>query len=282
MFRLFKSDHQNNELVKVNYLNGFVITKCCYSDTHCTLFLYFVWRGHFFVYFSVQNYLKSWEGGWRPGKAVLLLLELRDGGWELCLGGGWGELYDEDLLSEATRASGGGWPGKIGWLDLSSTACLIPDLEDPDPLARDSCGEEIEYDEEECRLFDDELCLDSALWGSGMMTKPEPFDELDFHGVELGVWGGVRIEVLLLKLSRGVIEISTLPPPRTAIADSRMLRLARACWCKWFLLEAAACTRDGGRFIFWYWEFIWASWAAWACRSWWCSSKWGVPAAAAV
>ena len=24
------------------------------------------------------------------------------------------------------------------------------------------------------------------------MTKPEPFDELDFHGVELGVWGGVR------------------------------------------------------------------------------------------
>ena len=79
----------------------------------------------------------------------------------------------------------------------------------------------------------DELCLDSALWGSGMMTKPEePLDELDFQGVELGVWGGVRIEVLLLKLSLGVMEMSMLPPPRTAMADSRIFKLARACWCK--------------------------------------------------
>jgi len=38
-------------------------------------------------------------------------------------------LY-EDFDSEATRANGGGWPGNMGWLDFSSTACLIPDLED--------------------------------------------------------------------------------------------------------------------------------------------------------
>ncbi len=56
----------------------------------------------------------------------------------------------EDFDSEATRANGGGWPGNMGWLDFSSTACLIPDLEDDvvDPLASESCAE-IEYDDEE-------------------------------------------------------------------------------------------------------------------------------------
>ena len=51
-------------------------------------------------------------------------------------------------------------------------------------------------------------------------TNPEP---LDFHGVDTGVCGGVRIDALLEKLSREeVMETSMFPPPRTDIADSRI------------------------------------------------------------
>lgn len=58
-----------------------------------------------------------------------------------------------------------------------------------------------------------------------MMTRPDPFD--DFHGVETGVCGGVRIDAFDAKLSLGVMDTS----PRTLMADSRMLRLTKACWC---------------------------------------------------
>jgi len=68
-----------------------------------------------------------------------------------------------------------------------------------------------------------------------MTTRPEPLD--DFHGVDTGVCGGVRIDAFEEKLSRGVMETS---PRMDDIADSRMFKLTKACWCRWLLLEAAA------------------------------------------
>jgi len=63
-----------------------------------------------------------------------------------------------------------------------------------------------------------------------LLTKlwPIPFDVAGFHGVETGVWGGVRMAELFAKLSLAVTESSTFCPIRPDIDPSRILRLTNA------------------------------------------------------
>ena len=71
---------------------------------------------------------------------------------------------------------------------------------------------------------------------------------------DTGVCGGVR------KFSLGSSDAAAAAAAALDVdaaaaeeaAASRMLRLARACWCSWDLFEAAAWTSDGGRPMFWY------------------------------
>ena len=94
-----------------------------------------------------------------PGKAFRLLLEeLLLGGCDDWRGGGWGVDATNPSL---VLANAGDCPGKMGWLDFTSTACVTPGLP-PDldtgcccwPLGRTSCER-----------------LRSALCGSGTMTR---------------------------------------------------------------------------------------------------------------
>ena len=120
-----------------------------------------------------------------------------------------------------------------------------------------------------------------ALWGSGTMTPlpPLPFQLRE----DTGVCGGVRKFSLACGAGAATAAARSEVEPLAAAATaalfmtvSLMLRLARACWWSWFL-DAAACTSDGGRPMFWYWDICAASATSLIC---WARMNWCAGAAA--